>query len=461
MMKAKHTVIIGGGISGLTAAFWLKQGGANVTVLERDQVPGGTMRTLIEGGWLVENGPNSALETTPVIKQMVGIAGLAGEHRYADPASNKRFIVRNGQLHLLPMTPSLFFKSQLWTVPGKLRLLKEPFVGRARREETVAEFVERRLGREFLDYAINPFVAGVFAGNPETLSVRSAFPKLYALEEKYGGLIKGMIGGARERKKRAEVAKDRAQMFSFTAGMEEFPRAVAKHLGMAVQCGCAVTRIGVRQKGADGIPPFSVDYTLAGKSSTLEADAVVIAIPAYHASRLLQPLAPALASQLQSMYYPPVAEVFLGYRADQCSRPLDGFGYLVPAKERRQILGTIWSSSLFPYRAPEGHIALTTFVGGSRQPELVSLPDEKLLSMVRSEIEALMGVKGEPVYTRINRWEKAIPQYNLGHQQIMDAIDQLEALHPGLMICSNYRGGIAVGDCVKNGKATADKLLAL
>jgi oxygen-dependent protoporphyrinogen oxidase len=364
------------------------------------------MRTLQEDGWLVETGPNSALETTPVFNEMFELLGITVERLYADAASNKRYILRNGQLHALPMSPPSFLKTKLWSVPAKLRLLKEPFVGRADREETIAEFVERRLGREFLDYAINPFVAGVYAGNPEQLSVRSAFPKLYALEEKYGGLIKGMIGGARERKRRAEVAKDRAQMFSFAGGMQTFPDAVARDLGMAVQCGCDVTRLMVRQKGTDGRPPFSVEYTLAGKSSILEADAVVLAVPAQSAAWLLTPHAPALASQLQSIYYPPVAEVFLGYRAEQCSRPLDGFGYLIPAVERRSILGTIWSSSLFPARAPEGHIALTTFVGGSRQPELVSLPEEKLAT-VRSELEALMGVSGK-AYQRVMRWEKAI-----------------------------------------------------
>jgi len=459
-MSARQVVIIGGGISGLTTAFWLKQGGANVTVLERDHVPGGTMQTRRDGGWLVEAGPNSALETTPVFKEMVTLLGIEGEHRYADPASNKRYILRDGALHPLPMSASLFFKSRLWTVPGKLRLMKEPFVGRANREETVAEFVERRLGKEFLDYAINPFVAGVFAGNPEQLSVRSAFPKLYALEEKYGGLIKGMIGGARERKKRAEVAKDRAQMFSFVSGMQVFPDALARHLGTAVRCDCEVTRLTLRKSGADGVSPFTVEYRCGGKSEALDADAVVLAVPAYVAAVLLEPHAPSLAAQVREIFYPPVAEVFLGYKTDQCAQPLDGFGYLIPAKERRQILGTIWSSALFPGRAPEGHVALTTFVGGSRQPDLVSLSEAELVGMVRAELGALMGVRGEPAYTHVERWDRAIPQYNLGHQRIMESIDSFEAGRPGFVVCSNYRGGIAVGDCVKNGKAAAERLLA-
>jgi oxygen-dependent protoporphyrinogen oxidase len=390
---------------------------------------------------------------------MFGILGITGDRLYANDASNNRYILRNGRLHTLPMSPSAFLKSRLWTVPGKLRLLKEPFVGRADREETIAEFVERRLGREFLDYAINPFVAGVYAGNPEQLSVRSAFPKLYALEEKYGGLILGMIGGARERKKRAEVARDRARMFSFARGMQQFPDAIAERLGMAVQCNCTVTGIGVQpSEGGKGLS-FTVDYTLGGRISRLEASDVVLAVPAHVAADLLQPHAQDLARALRGMYYPPVAEVYLGYRNGQCGRALDGFGFLIPAIEKRSILGTIWSSALFPGRAPEGHLALTTFVGGSRQPELLVRTEADIVAMVRAELASLMAVQGEPAYTRVIRWERAIPQYNLGHGKIMTMVDGLEASHPGLVVCANYRGGIAVGDCVKNGKAVAERIL--
>jgi protoporphyrinogen/coproporphyrinogen III oxidase len=457
-MKTKHVVVIGAGISGLTAAFWLKQSGIPVTVLERDSVPGGTMRTTHEDGWLIETGPNSALETTPVIGEMLRILGNTGDRLYPDKTSDNRYIVRNGQLYPLPMSPPAFLKSRLWTVPGKLRLLKEPFIGRADREETIAEFVERRLGREFLDYAINPFVAGVYAGDPAQLSVRSAFPKLYALEEKYGGLIRGMIRGARERKKRAEVAKDRAKMFAFRNGMQQFPDAIAEHLGMAVQCNCTVTDIGVQPtQGGSGLS-FIVDYTLGGRGSRLEASDIILAIPAYAAAELLQAHSSALAEALRGIYYPPVAEVYLGYKAEQCGRPLDGFGFLVPAIERRKILGTIWSSALFPGRAPSGHVALTTFVGGSRQPEMLGLPDAELLNAVRGELDALMAVRGEPAFAKVIRWDRAIPQYNLGHGKIMAMVDALEASHPGLIVCSNYRGGIAVGDCVRNGREAAARV---
>jgi protoporphyrinogen/coproporphyrinogen III oxidase len=455
MSTEQHVVIVGAGISGLTTAFWLKQSGMTVTVLEQDVVPGGTMRTRHEEGWLVETGPNSALETTPVFGEMFDLLGITGERQYADESSNNRYILRNGILHSLPMSPPAFLKSRLWSTRAKFRLLAEPFIGRGTREETIAEFVERRLGREFLDYAINPFVAGVFAGSPEHLSVRAAFPKLYALEEKYGGLIKGMIKGARERKQRAEVAKDRAKMFAFKNGMQSFPDAIARSLGLSVQCGCTAHRV---ERTPGGM--FRVGCTVSGKTSDLEADAVVLSTPAYAAAPIVRPLAPKLADLLASIYYPPVAEVFLGFREEQCPRPLDGFGYLIPAKEQRSILGTIWSSAIFPDRAPAGHIALTSFVGGSRQPELLKQDDAGLLSVVTAELRSLMGMRGEPVFTRIIRWDRAIPQYNLGYHRVVDAIEDLEQEVPGLYLCSNYRGGIAVGDCVKNGKATAGRIAA-
>jgi oxygen-dependent protoporphyrinogen oxidase len=453
-------VIIGAGISGLTAAWRLRKLGVDVIVLEKQGEAGGTMRTLLDGDWMIESGPNSALETTPYFKQIFEELGISESMRYANNAAEKRYIMRDGNLHALPMSPGAFLSTNLWTLRGKLRLLKEPFVGRADKEETIAEFVERRLGREFLDYAINPFVAGVYAGNPEHLSVRSAFPKLYALEEKYGGLIKGMIKGRRERKKRAEKAKDRARMFSFDKGMGVFPAAIAAHLGDAIKYNCTVDPLAIPQSSNGNGRRWAVTYTQNGTNHTLQADAVVLSTPAHSAAKLIQHVSASLAETLDRIYYPPVIEVFLGYRRDQIGIPLDGFGYLIPAIERRKILGTIWSSVLFEGRAPDGHVALTTFLGGSRQPELTRQTDDEARASVHTEIANIMKVKGDPVFARVNRWERAIPQYNLGYGKTIDAIVQCEQNHPGLFLCSNFRGGIAVGDCVMSAERTAEAVLA-
>jgi oxygen-dependent protoporphyrinogen oxidase len=459
----------------LTAAFWLARGGVEVTVLEAAPHVGGTMRTMHRDGWLVETGPNSALETTPLFGRMFDALGIAEERRYADPASGKRYVLRAGALHPIPMSPGAFLSTRLWTPAAKLRLLKEPFVGRGAGEESIADFVRRRLGDEFLDYAINPFVAGVYAGNPEELSVRHAFPKLYALEEKYGGLIKGMIRGARERRKRAETAKDRAKMFSFARGMQTFPDAIARSLEGRVHTAMPVSGIaavrgpgagaghaasGARTQAPDPRSPAdgTARFVITTPRGALEASCVILAVPAVTAADLIEPIDPQRAGVIRGIQYPPVAEVFLGFRKDQMGRELDGFGFLVPAVEHRQILGTIWSSALFEGRAPAGHVALTTFVGGSRQPALASLTEGELVDLVVSELRSLMGVTGRPVFAHVATWDRAIPQYTLGYQSIVDAIEGIERDCPGLFLCGNYRGGIAVGDCVMSGERTAGRV---
>ncbi|MGA9115638.1 MAG: protoporphyrinogen oxidase [Bacteroidota bacterium] len=449
----KRVLVAGGGISGLAAAWWLREAGLRVTVLERDPAPGGTMKTVREGGWLVETGPNSALETTPLIGRLCAGAGVSGRRIYPDARAERRYILRGGRLHPLPMSPGAFLRSGLWSVRGKLRLLKEPFVGRAVEEESVAAFVERRLGREFLEYAIDPFVAGVYAGNPRDLSVRSAFPKLYALEARYGGLIMGAVRGRKERRRRREKAKDRARLFSFEGGMQVLPDALAAGLGGDFQGGTEVRGLARRDAG------WEVSWVRDGTVQSEGADAVVLAVPAFAAAALLGVLDPAMGASLEVVAYPPVAQVFLGFPEDRIGVPLDGFGFLVPAKEGRRILGTLWSSALFPGRSPAGFAALTTFVGGGRQPALAGMGDGELIDLVVTELGSIMGVRGEPAFARVIRWERAIPQYAVGYHRLLASCDAFEASHRGVFLTGNYRGGIAVGDCIASGMKTAARVL--
>ncbi len=444
-------IVIGAGISGLAAAHWLRRDGHTVLVLEKDSEPGGTMKTVSEDGYLIETGPNSALETTPLIRDLVDSCGLTDDMRYADPVGKNRFILRNGALHALPLSPLAFVRSRLFTLRGKMRLLAEPFIGRADREESVADFVSRRLGSEFLDYAIDPFVAGVFAGKPQQLSVRSAFPKLYALEEKYGGLVRGMIGGARERRQREEKAKDRAESFSFLSGMQAMPRALAASLGDSLRLSASVRSV-IRR---DGIYDVA---TGPGEQDVIRARAVVVATPAFHAAELLGPEHSAAAGTLRSIEYSPVASVFMGYRRSDVDHPLNGFGLLIPSKEGRRILGTLWSSSLFGNRAPDGYAAFTVFVGGARQPEHLTGNDEDLVRLCSDELSATMHILGKPVYYRVTRWEKAIPQYTIGYSRTVEALESFQRGLPGLALCSNYIGGISVGDCVMSARRTADTI---
>ncbi len=445
--------VIGAGISGLSTAHFLKKGGAEVTVLEKNAGPGGTIGTKFVEGYLVENGPNSTSETNFVIDELLSDLSISGEKVYADEASKFRFILRNGKLYALPSGPGSFISTRLWTLGGKLRLFAEPFIGRAEYEESIADFVTRRLGGEFLDYAINPFVAGVYAGNPSDLSVRAAFPKLYALEEKYGGLLKGTIGGARERKKRGTKAKASAKLFAFRSGMGILPATIAKEFAGSIRYGAAVESV---KKGQTG---FVVGYSLNGVLDSEVYDAVVLSTPAFAAASIVKSWLPELSSELAKIKYPPVAVAVLGYKREQVRIDLKGFGFLVPEVEDRKILGTIWSSSIFPDRAPEGFVEFTTFVGGSRQPKLAALSNEEIAKIAHEENASLMKIEGAPAFRAVSKWDRAIPQYNIGHLSILDAVRHVESLHKGFYICSNYKDGISVADCIANGKQTAQTIL--
>lgn len=459
--------IIGAGISGLCVGYWLTQKGFSVIVLEKDLEVGGTMKTRIEEGFLVETGPNSALETTPLFGELFSELNLQNELVYAHPVGRNRFILRDAQLHPLPLNPFSFLASKLFSTGAKLRLLREPWVGRANHEETVAEFVARRLGQEFLDYAIDPFVAGVYAADPASLSVRAAFPKLYRLEELYGSLILGAIKGRKERKERTEKAKDRAASFSFQHGMQVLPSAIASRLGKRVLLEARVTRIHdlrlLDEEPTDepDARTFKLEFLHQGASREIECDAVVLSCPAFAAAPLVQPLSPQHAHTLEAIPYAPVVSLFLGFRQKDIRHPLNGFGFLVPQKEKRKILGCLWSSSLFPNRAPDGMVGLTVFVGGSRQPELTSLSDEETQILVLEELKSIMQIQGKPVYWKASRWERAIPQYRRGHVQAIEALEEFEDKTRGIFFCANYRGGIAVGDCVMNAHATAERVARL
>ena len=460
-------VVIGAGISGLCAAHWLTKRGHSVLVLEKDSEVGGTMKSSLEDDFLSELGPNSSLETTPLFKELVSDLQLEHELVYANPAGKKRFVLRNGKLHAIPLDPLSFIRTPLFSASAKLRLLKEPFIRRVTKEESIAEFVVRRLGQEFLDYAIDPFVAGVYAARPEALSVRAAFPKLYALEEEYGGLIKGAFFGRKKRKARAEQSKDRAESFSFRSGMQAFPAAIARGLGSAVQTNAKVTALRdlhLTSEESELEPDarrYNIEYLHTGVQEQVEADAVVFSTPAFAAAPLVQSFSRSTAQVLSSVEYSPVVSVFLGVRNTDVGHSLDGFGFLVPTKERRKILGCLWSSSLFPNRSPFDAAALTVFVGGGRQPELTALSDEQLIPLVLDELKSIMQIQGKPLYLKVTRWAKAIPQYELGYGAKLEDIDRFEEAHEGMFFCGNYRGGIAVGDCLQSAHAISGRVSAM
>jgi oxygen-dependent protoporphyrinogen oxidase len=347
-----------------------------------------------------------------------------------------------------------FLKTPLFSTSAKLRLLKEPFISRSNpdAEESLADFVRRRIGDEFLDYAINPFVAGVYAGDPEELSVKSSFPKLFELEQKHGSLIKGAVVGAKERKKQQTTSKQNARMFSFTDGMQAMIDALATAHAETIHTGIHIESIG---RDAGG---FVVTVRLNGGSTRFRSRELVLAVPTYAYGELNFLFDFPLRGQLERVFYPPVAGVFFGFKANPARIPLDGFGFLVPKKENRKILGTIWSSTIFSGRAPEGGVALSTFVGGSRQPEMAALDDGRLVDAVKKDLRGLMGIEQSPDTVVVARWEKAIPQYRLGHQTIIDAIERFENECPGIHVTGNFRSGISVADCITGAKGMSERI---
>ncbi len=445
------TVVIGAGISGLTVAHGLKKRGRSVAVLEAGARAGGVIATVAQDGLLYERGPNSTLDTSPRIGELLAELGIADQRVDAAEVAAIRYIVRGGRLQALPTSPSAFLSTPAFSLKAKLRLAREPFIARTPPgvEESIAGFVRRRLGAEFLDYAIDPFVAGIYAGDPERISVAAAFPRLLALEQKYGGLIKGQVQGARERKRNKEVAKNAAGSFSFRLGMDTLTGALAGSL-TGLEHGVHVNRIARAESGG-----FVVEGTQAGESRTWHGASVVVAAPAPAASAMVADIAPAAAQALAAIEYAAVAIVASIYRRIDVGHSLAGFGFLVPRLEQRAILGTLFSSSMFEGRASAGNVLLTTFAGGRRNPEVFALSDAALSRAVHAELADLIGAIAEPLRQEIVRWPQAIPQYDLGHLDRVRHVDEAESALPGLFFCANYRGGVAVGDRIVRGDATA------
>ncbi len=449
----KDVLVLGAGISGLTTAYWLKKEGFNVKILESKFQPGGAMETSYEDGFLIDYGPNSGLETTPLISQIAEEIGIKDQMIYANEAANTRYILKNNQLMPLPTSPGAFFKTKLFSTNAKLRLMAEPFIGKSEDGyyQSMSEFVVRRLGQEFLDYAIDPFVSGVFAGDPSKLSVKSAFPKLYRLEEIYGGLIKGTIKGARERKKNKEKSKQAAKMFSFKNGMQTFPNAIADKIGN-IEYGCRLTSI---QKLKNS---YQINYEQNGESKYIETGILLSTIPAYVLSSIIA-FDEKLKSHLEQIYYPPVMVLYLGFDKKNIKRNLDGFGYLIPSKEKKSFLGAIWSSTIFQNRADEGNASFTLFIGGARSPQLFDMDENILIEKVIKEFKEITNIEKDPILLKYKLWQKAIPQYNVGHIEHEQYFEQFEKENNGFFLSGNYRGGISVGDCVRNSELTFKKIL--
>jgi len=447
-----QVIVIGGGISGLACAFRLKQLGVSVAVLEASSRPGGVIQSVQEDGFLFELGPQSFLATEKLV-ELIGQLGLQNEFLQADPKA-PRYILWRGRLRPAPLAPPSLLYTPLLSAGTKWRLLTEPF-RRSRppdEDESIADFVRRKFGAELLDLLVAPFVSGVYAGDPERLSLRAAFPSLHEWETKYGSVIRGAM------KSRPEKGKPRPTLASFRRGVATLPQTLAEKLGDCFWPNTAFDAI--RRESANGKCGYLLEITGSGGKSQLKAPAIVVATPADVAKQILAPLSSVFSRALGKIEYAPVAVVGAAYLREQVQQPINGFGFLVPRTEGLCILGTVWNSSLFPGRAPDGMAVLTSFIGGATDPQAVNLAESEIAATVEKENAQVLRIVGSPVTHAVHRYPRALPQYNLGHNQILAALRKELTQLPGLFLTGNYLEGPAIGACVDHAFRIADSARA-
>jgi len=442
------TVIIGAGISGLTCAYQLMQQGEDVLLLEASNRSGGVIGTEHRDGYLLETGPNTLRGSTAELDNLISSLGMDDRVVEANANSKSRAILRDEVLHTLPRNPLEIFSTSIISAKAKFRAVREPFVERTTaQDETIESFFTRRFGAEVAQYLADPFVSGVYAGDKDLLSIRQTFPKLWQFEQVRGSIIKGMLGARRKRKSAA--GRNRG-IYTFKSGLAELPEHLEKALGARMAFGAVVSFI---ERVND-----RYEVTLTAGSQVL-ADRVILATPAYATAQMLERISVKASGLLAQVRYAPIATLHLGFDNSQFPKLPQGFGFLVPSGEKKHFLGCIYSSSMFAARAPEGHTLLTVMIGGSRQPELTSLDAEALTERVLPDLGKLLSITGDPRFIHLHSWNRAIPQYELGYDAILDAVNEIEQSNPGLHLIGSYRGGVSVGDCIRNATELAQKLV--
>lgn len=455
-METYDVVIVGGGISGLSAAYTLYKRGLEVLVVEAAPEVGGAMRSSVTPeGYVLDWGPNTAATKDPRLWADFADLGLNARLIAADRRGKRRYVLLNGRPEEIPSSPVGLLRTPLLSGAAKLRVLREPFVPRTTAsDESVASFFARRIGPEPTARLLDPFVAGVYAGDPGQISVKAAFPSIWEAEQRAGSIIKGTLSGREKPAPGAPKApKMRSVTFNFPSGIAEWPRTIASALGpRRVWCGARATSL--RPTGA----LWHLTVERERMPETVEARAVILALPAYAAASLVDELDVAAATALRGIPYAPVSVVQLGYRREQVGHPLDGFGVLAPSGERRRFLGILWSSSLFAGRAPAGHVLTTTLLGGALNPGLALQSDDDLIATAIAENAAVLQINSAPELTHATRWERAIAQYTFGHDARIAELERLERERPGLHFVGSYRGGVGVPKCWRNAVTVADQL---
>ena len=428
--------------------------GRSVRLFEAAPRLGGVIRTEQVDGWLIEAGPNSLQENSVELSSLIEELGLRPEKRLALPGARNRYILRHGKPCAAPLSPPALLTSPLFSFGGKLRILGDLLCRpRTRIQDlSLADFARDHFGQEFVNYALNPFVSGVYAGNIEKLSARHSFPSLWESERTHGSIIRAQIAAAKAKRARGERT-GAPPIVSFRTGLEALPQALGSRLPRGS------VELEARVEGLIPGPTWRVIWSRDGTTQTEEFTSVVLALPSAALAEIsVGTLGERPLAAVEAIDYPPVSSLFLGYRRAQIAHPLDGFGLLVPSVEQRAVLGILFSSSLFEGRAPEGHVAITVMAGGVNRPDLGRLAISELLPKVREELAGMLGVTGDPVFMRHNAWPRAIPQYNLGYERHLEVMARCERDYPGLLIGGQARDGIALTACIAAGRKLATRV---
>lgn len=455
MATASKILVIGGGISGLACAWRLGQLGLPVLLLERGPRFGGVIDTIDQDGFRFDIGPQSFTNTQP-LSELIEELGLGGELLTADPHA-PRYILKHGRLVPAPLSPPQLLLTPLLSLRTKLRVISEP-LRRTRppqTDESVAAFIRRKFGADLLENLVAPFISGVWAGDPEKLSLASSFPSVRRLEERYGSVIRGQL------KQRRGGGRKRASLCNFRGGLKALVAALATRLGDSAHIEAEIAAL--RRSSGAGQPTFEIAYKVGGSTESISPRALVLATPADETARLLNGVAPGFGELLGRIEYAGVVQVSAGYGLEQINywnaeKGLEGFGFLVPRTERLRLLGTVWNSSLFAGRATEGMVCFTSFLGGTTDPEIVSKNPDEIAAIAHSELASVLGLTDKPVAQRITRWARGLPQYNIGHQGITSALQNFCARTPGIFLAGNYFAGPSIGACVEHANEIAQQV---
>jgi len=472
--EQKTVAVIGGGVAGLTTALNLRDRAAangidlTVTVFEKGTTPGGNLQTLRRDGWQLEWGPNGFLDNEPATLRLVDRLELRDALMRSSDSARRRFLLVDGRVQEIPTTPGAFLRSTMLPMSGKLRLAGELFVpprrdlGRAvtdpASDETIAAFGRRRLGRAFTEVMLDPMVKGIFGGDAEQLSLAASFPRMVELERDHGGLFKAMIRLARKRRKNQKSVTDAGPsgtLHSFAGGMGQLISGLAAALHgdplADIIAGAEVRKIVFTDGGW---------RVATGERQYGPFDVVIEAAPAHAAAGHLAGVNPRLSALLDRIPYAPMAVIALGFKRGAVGHDLDGFGMLVPTRERRELLGALWTSSIFGNRAPQDHVLLRCMAGGTANPDVMTLDDEAMTNLILGELRPLLQIKGAPSMVKIIRHERAIAQYTPGHLARLAEMEELCATHTGLYLTGSSYRGIAVNYCLKEAEITAAEVLS-